>query len=226
LSGNSSYSIILGGYDNDISSADYAIVAGRRAKANNQGCYVWGDSTDADVACNNNNRTIFRSSGGYYIYTNAALGTGMYLAAGGSAWNAVSDRDAKENFSTVDGDELLGRISAMPTVESWQYKGQDGDILHVGAMAGDFNGLVDGLGREGQDRINQGDAIGVNLAAIQALTRKVNALEAGGAVTKSQAYTLLLTQPHMIVSAAILATGVMITTAILIRAVVAMGRHR
>lgn len=206
-------SIIPGGADCD-AAGDYSLAVGRRAKANNQGCFVWGDSTNSDVTCSNNNRTIFRSAGGYYIYTNAGLTSGMFLAAGGSAWNAVSDRDAKEAFNTLDGDELLDRIAAMPTVESWQYRDQEGDILHVGAMADDFNSLVDGLGGEGQDRINQGDAIGINLAAIQALTRKVDALERGGTMTSSEAYTLLLTQPHIVVSASILLTGIMTTTAI------------
>lgn len=30
---------------------DYSVAAGRRAKANSYGCFVWADSTDADVAC-------------------------------------------------------------------------------------------------------------------------------------------------------------------------------
>jgi hypothetical protein len=63
-------------------STSFAV--GRRAKANNDGCFVWGDITDADVNFNNDNRTIFRSSGGYYIFTNSSLNSGMYLSAGGS----------------------------------------------------------------------------------------------------------------------------------------------
>lgn len=213
---SANYGAIPGGASNAV-DGQYGFAAGRRAKANSDGCFVWGDSTNSDVTCTNANRTIFRSAGGYYIYTNAALGTGMYLAAGGSAWNAVSDRESKKDFANVDGDELLSRISDMPTIETWYYKDQEGEILHVGAMADEFNGLIDGLGGEGADKINQGDAIGVNLAAIQALIRRVDDLEKGKAVTETQAYQVLVTQPHVVVSVSVLVGSVIIAAAVLLK---------
>ncbi|MBC7226200.1 MAG: tail fiber domain-containing protein [Thermoflexales bacterium] len=158
---------IPGGYQNTAAGA-FSFAAGLRAKANNQGCFVWGDATNADVSCNDNNRWIARASGGVYFYTNANLTTGSYLAAGGSSWNAVSNRALKENFAPVDTRQLLERLAAIE-ITTWNYRSQDPSIRHIGPMADDFNALVDGLGGEGKDYINSLDADGVSLAAIQGL---------------------------------------------------------
>jgi len=189
---------VPGGYYNTAQGA-YSFAAGRRAKAYNNGCFVWGDSTDADVACNNNDRWVARASGGVYFYTNPNLTTGSYLAAGGSSWNAVSNRDLKENFRPVDTRALLERLAAIP-ITTWNYKSQDPSIRHIGPMAEDFNALVEGLGGEGKDYINSLDADGVSLAAIQGLyglvqekdariaelEKRVTALEAQNAAQQAQ----------------------------------------
>jgi hypothetical protein len=161
------YTTIPGGVGNT-TTGNYSFAAGRRAKGNYVGCFVWGDSTDADVACNVDNRWIARASGGVYFYTNAGLSSGSYLAAGGSSWNAVSNRALKENFAPVDTRTLLERLAGIE-ITTWNYKSQDPSIRHIGPMADDFNALVEGLGGEGQDYINSLDADGVALAAIQGL---------------------------------------------------------
>jgi hypothetical protein len=159
---------IPGGAGNE-AAGSWSFAAGRYAHANNQGCFVWGDSTNDDVACNDNNRTIFRSTGGFYIYTDNSLPpSGLYLAAGGSAWNTHSDRAVKENLQPVDTRQLLDRLARMP-INSWNYTSQDPAIRHVGPMAQDFNALLPGLGGEGETYINTLDADGVALAAIQGL---------------------------------------------------------
>jgi hypothetical protein len=158
----------VGGGENNTAAGNYSFAAGRRAKANNPGCFVWGDSTNADVTCSNDNRTIFRSSGGYYIYTNASLTSGMFLSGGGSAWNAVSHRALKENFAPVDTRRLLARLAQIE-ITTWNYRSQGPAIRHIGPMADEFNALVDGLGGEGKDYINSLDADGVALASIQGL---------------------------------------------------------
>jgi hypothetical protein len=158
----------VGGGENNTAAGNYSFAAGRRAKANNPGCFVWGDSTNADVTCSNDNRTIFRSSGGYYIYTNAVLTSGMFLSSGGSSWNAVSRRALKENFAPVDTRRLLARLAQIE-ITTWNYRSQGPAIRHIGPMADEFNALVDGLGGEGKDYINSLDADGVALAAIQGL---------------------------------------------------------
>jgi hypothetical protein len=162
---------VPGGNENT-AAGDYSFAAGRRAKANNDGCFVWGDSTEADVACSNNDRWVARASGGVYFYTNAGLTSGMYLSAGGSSWNAVSNRERKENLAPVNVQELVARLAEVP-ITTWNYSSQDAAIRHIGPMAEDFNALIDGLGGEGEDYINTLDADGVALAAIQGLYQLV-----------------------------------------------------
>jgi hypothetical protein len=196
-SGN--YATVPGGQQNTAQGA-YSFAAGLRAKAYNNGCFVWGDnSIYADVTCNNDNRWVARASGGVYFYTNPNLTTGSYLAAGGSSWNAVSSQDLKENFRPVDTRALLERLAAIP-ITTWNYKSQDPAIRHIGPMAEDFNALVDGLGGEGRDYINSLDADGVALAAIQGLyglvqekdariaelEKRIAALEAQNAAQQAQ----------------------------------------
>ncbi len=161
------YGAVPGGRYNN-ANGDYSFAAGRHASANTQGCFVWGDSTDDIVACNDTNRWIARASGGVYFYTNSGLTAGAYLSAGGGSWNTVSNRDLKGNLAPVDARELLNRLAAIE-ISTWNYTAQDATIRHIGPMADDFNSLVDGLGGEGQDYINSLDADGVALAAIQGL---------------------------------------------------------
>jgi hypothetical protein len=175
---------VPGGNEN-AAAGDYSFAAGRRAKANNDGCFVWGDSSDADVACSNNNRWVARASGGVYFYTNAGLTSGMYLSAGGSSWNAVSNWERKENLATVNVQELVTRLAEVP-ITTWNYSSQDAAIRHIGPMAEDFNALIDGLGGEGEDYINTLDADGVALAAIQGLYQLVQEQEAQIAVLRQQ----------------------------------------
>jgi hypothetical protein len=88
---------------------------------------------------------------------------------------APSDRNFKEGFATVDEREILARLVDMP-VQSWNYKGEDPSIRHIGPMAQDFAAAF-GVG-EDDKYINLVDANGVTTAAIQALYRMVQEKEA------------------------------------------------
>jgi hypothetical protein len=63
------WGMIPGGRNNAV-SGDYSLAAGRRARANNSGSFVWADATDADFATTGNNQFIVRASGGVGINTN------------------------------------------------------------------------------------------------------------------------------------------------------------
>jgi len=76
---NGWYSTIPGGYDNE-TNGWYSLAAGRRAKANNDGCFVWGDSTDADISSSENDQFIVRASGGAWLY-----GPGLTVSDTGDA---------------------------------------------------------------------------------------------------------------------------------------------
>lgn len=84
-----------------------------------------------------------------------------------------SDRALKEGFASIDGDEVLDRLATLP-VSRWSYRAEPG-VDHIGPMAQDFGATF----RVGKDdrHIHPVDAQGVTIAAIQALHRRVEALE-------------------------------------------------
>jgi hypothetical protein len=115
----------------------------------------------------------FRAPGGYRIFTNQALTTGVTLAAGGGSWNVVSDRGRKESFLGIDPDDVLARIRLLP-VSTWRYVDEeDRTVRHIGPMAQDWNRAFRFSGDS--TTINMSDFDGVNLAGIQALDRVVAA---------------------------------------------------
>lgn len=84
---------IPGGWLN--SATDFSFAAGRRAKANHTGAFVWGDATDADVASTGTNQFIIRASGGVGINNNnpngAALAVNGNITVEGTIYaNALS----------------------------------------------------------------------------------------------------------------------------------------
>ena len=168
------YSATVPGGEDNVSQGDFSFAAGMRAKAYHDGCFVWADSTDADVTCDYDDRWVARASGGVYFYTSAGFTSGSYLAAGGNSWNSVSDRATKENFSPADGQAILDTLATLP-IQEYNLKSQDDSIRHVGLVAQDFAAF--GYG-ESEKAINLEDADGVAMAAIQALYAQNQALEA------------------------------------------------
>ena len=154
----------------NVATGNYSFAAGRRAKANDNGSFVWGDSTDGDVFSTGVNTFTVRAAGGVTFYSHGSLGAGVKLAIGANSWSALSDRDAKENFGAVDGAALLEKLNAIP-METWNYRTQDTTIRHMGPMAQDFRAAF-GLG-EDDKHISTIDADGVALAGVQALYRLV-----------------------------------------------------
>jgi hypothetical protein len=80
----------------------------------------------------------------------------------------------KHAFRTLDGEDVLSRIAAMPVTE-WSYKAQEPGIRHIGPTAQDFHAAF-GLG-EDPLRIGTLDADGVALAAVRALEARTRALQ-------------------------------------------------
>lgn len=85
------------------------------------------------------------------------------------AVNPPSDRNAKENFRTVDAGQVLEKVKALAVTE-WNYK-EGATARHLGPVAQDFQAAL-GLGSEDK-HIATVDADGVALAAIQGLNRKL-----------------------------------------------------
>ena len=176
-------------------SGQFSVAIGKNARtANRQGSIVLGDgcagfSSDS-VYPTANNQVVMRGCGGVKVFTNQGLTSGVELAAGGSSWSAVSDRNRKENFLAIDGEDLLARLRSVP-VSTWNYISQDRSIRHMGPMAQDFHAAF-GLG-ESELMINSLDIDGVNMAAVQALdartagqTQRIEALEASNAALRAE----------------------------------------
>ncbi len=81
----------------------------------------------------------------------------------------VSDRNAKENFVSVNPVQVLDKVTSMPVTE-WNYKTDTG-TRHIGPMAQDFYSAFN-VGTDDK-HISMVDEGGVALAAIQGLNRKV-----------------------------------------------------
>jgi hypothetical protein len=166
---NGSFGVAIGLQNS--ASGNFSVAIGKNARtANRQGSVVLGDgcagfSSDS-VFPTANNQFVARGCGGVKFFTNQGLTAGVELAAGGSSWSAVSDRNRKENFLDVDGEVLLTRLRSVP-VTTWNYLTQDAAIRHMGPVAQDFYAAFS-LG-ESELRINTIDIDGVNLAAAKAL---------------------------------------------------------
>jgi len=75
------HATVPGGLSNR-AGGDFSLAAGRRAQANHAGTFVWGDSTDADVASTGDNQFLVRAGGGVGI--NTATPGGFALRVAGS----------------------------------------------------------------------------------------------------------------------------------------------
>ncbi len=74
---------VPGGIDNS-ATMSYTLAAGRRAKANHDGAFVWADSTDADFASTANDQFLIRANGGVGINTNQPRTTVEIVKSNGS----------------------------------------------------------------------------------------------------------------------------------------------
>ena len=139
------------------------------------GTFVWGDySTSNLVRPTAAHQFVARASGGVTFFSNAAMTTGVTLAAGAGSWASVSDRARKHDFDAVDGEDILGRLAALP-VTSWRYRDDESGRRYIGPVAQDFHALF-GLGTD--TTIATLDTDGVTLSAVQALEQRTRMLAA------------------------------------------------
>jgi hypothetical protein len=183
---------IPGGYDNE-AAGTYSFAAGRQAKALHQGTFVWADSNAFDFASVVDNSFKARATGGVRFVVGidgSGNTTWSCLLNNGGAWSCSSDRSLKENFEPVDGQDLLERLSQVP-IQTWNAKGTDPSIRHMGPTAQDFYSAF-GLG-EDDKHVSTLDADGVALAGVQRLYEisreqavRIENLEAENATQQAQ----------------------------------------
>ncbi len=173
VDGYSYYSTIPGGLENKIFASNYGFAAGRYARIWHNGCFAWADSNPSTVDTTAENQFIARASGGF-VFLSSASGatTGAQLPAGSGSWSSLSDRNFKENFTEINGRDVLDKISSM-SISTWNYKAQDEQIRHAGPMAQDFHAAF-GLG-EDERHLSTVDVDGIALAAIKELKAQKDA---------------------------------------------------
>ncbi|MFB0537257.1 MAG: tail fiber domain-containing protein [Anaerolineae bacterium] len=177
---------IPGGTDNT-ASGDYSFAAGRRAQAKHDGSFVWADSNDFDFASVTTDTFQVRATGGVGFVLgidSSGATTWSCTVKDGGSWSCSSDRTLKENLQLVDGGEVLRRLAGMP-IYTWNGKGQDPGVRHMGPMAQDFHAAF-GLG-EDETHIATIDLDGVALAAIQRLYAQNQELAAKNADLEARA---------------------------------------
>jgi hypothetical protein len=158
---------------NNVASGFGSFATGWRAKATNDGAFVFADNTAADFGSTVANEFAVRAYGG--VRFKAGASTTASIASGSTSWSFVSDRNSKENFRPVDTKNLLKRATSIPMM-TWNYKEQDKTIRHIGPVAQDFHDAFK-VG-ENDTSISTVDGIGVALAAIQGLTTIVDEKDA------------------------------------------------
>ncbi len=97
------YATVPGGQLNEAEGI-YSLAAGRRAKANSAGCFVWADHTDADFSSTASDQFLVRAAGGVGINTNSpstALHVNGDICYTGSI-GACSDERYKTDVSTLN----------------------------------------------------------------------------------------------------------------------------
>jgi trimeric autotransporter adhesin len=106
--------------------------------------------------------------------------TAVTVIEGQVAFTASSDKNQKENFQVVDGEEVLGKIRGLE-LSSWNFIGHDPKkFRHYGPMAQDFYAAFgnDGVGQIGSETtINSGDMAGILMIAVQALEKRTAELK-------------------------------------------------
>ncbi|MGH2436122.1 MAG: tail fiber domain-containing protein, partial [bacterium] len=117
---------------------------------------------------------------GYGAQVNASnkirLGnTAVTVIEGQVPYTFTSDRNQKENFQPVDGEQVLRRIAGL-SVTSWNYIGHDPQqFRHYGQVAQEFFAAFghDAVGTIGTETtINSGDMDGILMIAAQALQKR------------------------------------------------------
>jgi hypothetical protein len=170
-----------------IANGNRSIVLGRQATSNNSGCFIFSDETanthgnTTRTTTTGNNQFVVGCYGGAYFYTNLARNIGVELnAVTGTSWTTISDKNMKENFKDIDGEEFLNKISNM-SAQSWNYKGHEPEKnRHYGPYAQEIfeNFGNDGIGTIGNaTSITTQDMDGILWTAVKALTLKIKKLE-------------------------------------------------
>ena len=148
----------------------YSIAIGSGANTNGRdGSMVVGDDAYFQTAYSSaDNQLTMRFIGGYRLWSSYPDSTaGVYMRHGQSGWSNYCDRNIKENFRELDGEEVLAKIKNIPVTE-WNYKRSDPSLKYIGPMAQDFYAAFHLMGTDSLG-LNSICMDGVNMAGVKAL---------------------------------------------------------
>ena len=169
-----STSSIVGGDGSSATGGTLAIALGTSAAATGNNQFIWSDTSGLAPGATANSWWV-AAQGGSTFFSNAARTTGVVLAAGASAWAAVSDRNAKENLVELDGAKVLALVDRLP-IYQYNYKGEDPAVVNRGPVAQDWHAAFPSA--KDPLRIDTMDLDGITLAAVKGLVACVRRLEA------------------------------------------------
>jgi hypothetical protein len=158
--------------------------------SNHTGDHITALGAGTDVTAGNlSNATAIGANAVVNASNKIRLGDGFVSVIEGQVpYTFTSDRNQKENFQPVDGEEILRKLGGM-NITSWNYIGHDPQRLrHYGPVAQEFFAAFghDAVGAIGTPTtINSGDLEGILMIAVQALEKqnaelrsRIEALEA------------------------------------------------
>lgn len=190
---------VTGGYRNS-ASASYSFAAGRRAKANHTGSFVWGDSANVDKPSAADDQFNIYAEGGARIFAagqatpslvvdaagNVGLGTatpGFTLEVNGQAhrvddvstWTVTSDARLKKNVHELEG--ALATLLALRGV-SFEYLDPAKPGLRRGFLAQEVERVLPEWVADGEDGYKRLSIQGFEALAVEALREQQQELEA------------------------------------------------
>jgi len=118
---------IPGGWYNT-ATGSYAFAAGRRAKANHNGAFVWADQTDADFASTAQNQFLIRAGGGVGIATNSPDEM-LHVAGNIKATGDIYVSENTVNAGTPISSEQLTNSTSWVLLTTFDLPDQDTDRL-------------------------------------------------------------------------------------------------
>lgn len=169
------YAVAIG-YNVD-ATADQSLAMGSYVSTDNKnGSMVFGDaSTTTYTKPIVINQMVMRFDNGYRLYTNSSASIGVSMGPGATAWSTISDVNMKENFETVNGEDILSKIRALP-ITRWNYKDNDPSVQFIGPMAQDFHKTFR-LGGSDSLSISTLAMDGVTIAGVKALIDRTDYLQ-------------------------------------------------
>lgn len=134
------------GGEYNVAGGQYSLAAGRRAKANHTGSFVWTDSTNADFSSTGIDQVVVRANGGVGVGTNSPTTQFHVSAPGGSSNSTSADHVALiETTQTDHSTQILGlktNYTGDPSNSTNFLTFFRGDDTTVGALEGNTSGGV------------------------------------------------------------------------------------